>query len=136
VLANISLEKQPRGATGDSKLILTRQLPDLPIKVLHRTDGRVELHFFPILSKLSQNSEPRSGKKVSPKWPVGAAFSRCQDLVAEAAKTSGAIGYAELRCGEKIRVIDRANSATLLESCEAITKTISDVAPPLAMEAK
>src|SRR2546429_1703948 len=56
--------------------------------------------FSDFLSKLSPEFRAKVGKDVSPKWPVGAAFSRCQDLLASAAKMSGAIGYAELRCGE------------------------------------
>jgi phosphate transport system substrate-binding protein len=71
----------------------------LPIKVLHRTDGKGSNYIFSdFLSKLSPEFRAKVGKNVSPKWPVGAAFSRCEDLLANAAKTSGAIGYVELRC--------------------------------------
>src|SRR5258708_3376444 len=78
------------------------KLPDLPIKVLHRTDGKGSNYIFSdFLSKVSPEFRARVGKSVSPKWPVGAAFSQCPDMLAKAAKTSGAIAYAELRCGEK-----------------------------------
>jgi len=99
---------------GDCQLNPGGKLPDLPIKVLHRTDGKANYIFSDFLSKLSQNSEP-SRKECSPKWPVGAAFSRCEDLLANAAKTSGAIGYVELRCGEKSGYRSR-EFVTLLES--------------------
>src|SRR5207302_10785562 len=70
--------------------------------VLQRTDGKGSNYIFSdFLSKLRPEFRAKVGKNVSPKWPVGTAFSRCQDLLANAAKTSGAIGYAELRCGEK-----------------------------------
>jgi phosphate transport system substrate-binding protein len=111
------------------------KLPDLPIKVLHRTDGKGSNYIFSdFLSKLSPEFRAKVGKNVSPKWPVGAAFSRCQDLLASAAKTPGAIGYAELRCGEKSGVpIARIRNAAG-EFVKPSTKSISEVA--LAMESK
>jgi phosphate transport system substrate-binding protein len=111
------------------------KLPDLPIKVLHRTDGKGSNYIFSdFLSKLSPEFRAKVGKNVSPKWPVGAAFSRCQDLLASAAKTPGAIGYAELRCGEKSGVpIARIRNAAG-EFVKPSTKSISEVAS--AMESK
>jgi len=111
------------------------KLPDLPIKVLHRTDGKGSNYIFSdFLSKLSPEFRAKVGKNVSPKWPVGAAFSRCEDLLAAAAKTSGAIGYVELRCGEKSGIsIARIRNAAG-EFVKPSTKSISDAA--LAMESK
>jgi phosphate transport system substrate-binding protein len=111
------------------------ELPDLPIKVLHRTDGKGSNYIFSdFLSKLSPEFRAKVGKNVSPKWPVGTAFSRCQDLLASAAKTPGAIGYAELRCGEKSGVpVARIRNAAG-EFVKPSTKSISEVA--LAMESK
>jgi len=66
------------------------KLPDLPIKVLHRTDGKGSNYVFTdFLSKLSQNSVPRSERMFRQKWPVGAAFSRCQDLLPAPPKRRG-----------------------------------------------
>jgi len=85
-----------------AKLNPESKLPDLPIKVLHRTDGKGSNYIFSdFLSKVSPEFRANVGTDVSPKWPVGAAFSRCQDLLANAAQTPGAIAYAELRCGDK-----------------------------------
>jgi len=90
--------------------------------------------FSDFLSKLSPEFRAKVGKDVSPKWPVGSAFSRCQDLLASAAKMSGAIGYAELRCGEGSGLpIARIRNAAG-EFVKPSTKSISDVA--LAMESK
>jgi len=103
VLANIYLGKtttwnDPEIAKENPDI----KLPGLPIKVLHRTDGKGSNYIFTdFLSQVSPEFRTKVGKEVSPKWPVGAAFSRCEDLLANAAKTPGAIGYAELRCGEK-----------------------------------
>src|SRR3981189_3758166 len=136
VLANIYLGKTTSWRDPEiAKLNPECKLPDLPIKVLHRTDGKGSNYIFSdFLSKLSPEFRARVGKDVSPKWPVGAAFSRCQDLLTSAAKMSGAIGYAELRCGEGSGLpITRIRNATG-EFLKPSTKSISDVA--LAMESK
>ena len=136
VLANIYLGKTTSWSDPEiARLNPDGKLPDLPIKVLHRTDGKGSNYIFSdFLSKLSPEFRAKVGKNVSPKWPVGTAFSRCQDLLANAAKTSGAIGYAELRCGEKSGLsIARIRNAAG-EFVKPSTKSISDVA--LAMESK
>ncbi len=136
VLANIYLGKTTSWSDPEiAKLNPDGKLPNLPIKVLHRTDGKGSNYIFTdFLSKLSPEFRAKVGKSVSPKWPVGDAFSRCQDLLANAAKTSGAIGYAELRCGEKSELsIARIRNAAG-EFVKPSTKSISDVA--LEMESK
>src|SRR6202045_4076361 len=136
VLANIYLGKTTLWSDPEiAKLNPDGKLPDLPIKVLHRTDGKGSNYIFSdFLSKLSPEFRAKVGKNVSPKWPVGDAFSRCPDLLATAAQTPGAIGYADLRCGEKsgwsIALIRNAAG----EFVKPSTKSISDVA--LAMESK
>jgi phosphate transport system substrate-binding protein len=136
VLANIYLGK----ITSWSDPEIARLNPDiklavLPIKVLHRTDGKGSNYIFSdFLSKLSPEFRAKVGKDVSPKWPVGAAFSRCQDMLATAAKTPGTIGYAELRCGENSGLsIARIRNAGG-EFVKPSPKSISEVA--LAMESK
>jgi phosphate transport system substrate-binding protein len=136
VLANIYLGKTTSWSDPEiARLNPDGKLSDLPIKVLHRTDGKGSNYIFSdFLSKLSPEFRAKVGKNVSPKWPVGAAFSRCQDLVANAAQTSGAIGYAELRCGEQSGLpIARIRNAAG-EFVKPSTKSIRDVV--LAMEAK
>src|SRR6266851_2828359 len=136
VLANIYLGKTTSWSDPEiARLNPDVKLPDLPIKVLHRTDGKGSNYIFSdFLSKLSPEFRTKVGTNVSPKWPVGAAFSRCQDLLASAAKMSGAIGYAELRCGEGFGLpIARIRNAAG-EFVKPSTKSISDVA--LAMESK
>jgi len=136
VLADIYLGKTASWSDPEiARLNPDGKFPDLPIKVLHRTDGKGSNYIFSdFLSNVSPEFRAKVGKNVSPKWPVGDAFSRCQDLLANAAKTSGAIGYAEVRCGEKsglsIARIRNAAGAFVKPS----TKSIRDVA--LAMESK
>ena len=136
LLANIYLGK----TTSWSDREITRlnpdiKLPDLPIKVLHRSDGKGSNYIFSdFLSKVSPEFRAKVGTNVSPKWPVGAAFSRCQDLLTAAAETSGAIGYAELRCQEKsgLGIAQIRNAAG--EFVKPSAKSISDVA--VSMESK
>jgi len=70
------LEKQPRWSDPEiARLNPDGKLPELPIKVLHRTDGKGSNYIFSdFLSKLSPEFRAKVGKNVSPKWPVGAAF--------------------------------------------------------------
>ena len=136
LLANIYLGKTTSwGDREIAKLNPDSKLPDLPIKVLHRTDGKGSNYIFSdFLSKVSPEFRAKVGTNVSPKWPVGTAFSRCQNLLANAAETSGAIGYAELRCGEKsgLGIAYIRNAAG--EFVKPSTKSISDVA--VSMESK
>jgi phosphate transport system substrate-binding protein len=136
VLANIYLGKTTLWSDPEiARLNPDGKLPDLPIKVLHRTDGKGSNYIFSdFLSKLSPEFRAKIGTNVSPKWPVGTAFSRCQDLLGNVAQTSGAIGYAELRCGEKSGLaIARIRNADG-EFVKPSTKSISDVA--VAIESK
>jgi phosphate transport system substrate-binding protein len=136
VLANIYLGKTSSWSDPEiARLNPDGKLPDLPIKVLHRTDGKGSNYIFSdFLSKVSPEFRTKVGTNVSPKWPVGTAFSRCQDLLATTAQTPGAIGYAELRCGEKSGLsIARIRNAAG-EFVTPSTKSISDAA--LAIESK
>ena len=136
VLADIYLGKTTSWSDPEiAKLNPDGKLPDLPIKVLHRTDGKGSNYIFSdFLSKLSPEFRAKVGKNISPKWPVGTAFSQCEDLMANAAMTLGAIGYAELRCGAKSGLsIARIRNAAG-EFVKPSMKSISDAA--LAMESK
>jgi phosphate transport system substrate-binding protein len=136
VLANIYLGRTTSWSDPEiAKLNPGAKFPDLPIKVLHRTDGKGSNYIFSdFLSKLSPEFRAKVGRNVSPKWPVGTAFSRCQDLLTEAAKTPGAIGYAELRCGEKSGLSIALIRNAAGEFVRPSTKSMSDVA--LAMESR
>src|ERR1700737_726802 len=136
VLANIYLGKTTSWNDPEiARLNPDGKLPALPIKVLHRTDGKGSNYIFSdFLSKVSPEFRAKVGKDVSPKWPVGTAFSRCQDLLAEAAKAPGAIGYAELRCGDKSGLSIALIRNAAGEFVKPSTKSFSDAA--LAMESK
>jgi phosphate transport system substrate-binding protein len=136
VLANIFLGKTISWNDPEIvKLNPDSKLPDLPIKVLHRTDGKGSNYIFSdFLSQLSPEFRTKVGVNVSPKWPVGQSFSRCQDLLASVAETPGAIGYAELRCGEKSALPTALIRNAAGQFVKPSTKSITDVAS--AMESK
>src|SRR5258708_33300671 len=82
VLANIYLGKTTSWSDPEiARLNPEGKLPDLPIKGLPRTDGKGSNYIFSdFLSKLSPEFRAKVGKDVSPKWPVGAAFSPSHDF--------------------------------------------------------
>ena len=103
VLANIFLGKVTSWHDPEiAKLNPFTRLPDVAIKVVHRTDGKGSSYIFSdYLSKVSPEFQSKVGRSVSPKWPVGAAFGRTPDLIDAVHKTAGAIGYTELNWAEK-----------------------------------
>jgi len=103
VLANIFLGKITTWHDPEIvKLNPDTKLPDVAIKVVHRTEGKGSSYIFSdYLSKVSPEFQSKVGRSVSPKWPVGAAFGRTPDLIDAVRKTAGAIGYTELNWAEK-----------------------------------
>jgi len=78
------------------------RLPDLAIKVMHRTEGKGSSYIFSdFLSKASPEFQSKVGRSVSPKWPVGTSFGRTPDLIDAVHGTVGSIGYTELNWAEK-----------------------------------
>jgi phosphate transport system substrate-binding protein len=72
-------------------------LPDLPIQVLHRAEGKGSNYILSdYLSKVSPEFLAIAGRSESPRWPVGQSFQRSQELVNKLRTTPGAIGYTEL----------------------------------------
>src|SRR5436305_12883760 len=71
-------------------------LPDLPIEVFHREEGRGTRYIFTdFLSRKSPEFRSQVGKSASPKWPVGTTAKRSVDMVEKVKATPGAIGYVE-----------------------------------------
>ena len=103
VLANIYLGKITSWNDPEiAKLNPDVKLPALPLKVMHRTEGKGSSYIFSdFLSKVSPEFQAKIGRSVSPKWTVGGSFGRTQDLLDSVRNTSGAIGYTELNWAEK-----------------------------------
>src|SRR3981189_2039721 len=70
VLANIYLGKTTSWSDPEiARLNSDSKLPDLPIKVLHRTDGKGSNYIFSdFLSKISPEFRARVGKRFAPNW--------------------------------------------------------------------
>jgi len=85
------------------KLNPDAKLPDLPIKVLHRSEGKGSSYIFSdYLSKVSSEFQAKVGKSVSPKWPIGVSIVRTQDMLEQLKNTPGAIAYTETNWVEKV----------------------------------
>ena len=115
VLANIFLGKiKSWNDPAIAKLNPDMKLPELPIQVLHRNDGKGSNYILSdYLAKVSPEFLSTAGRGESPKWPVGQAFQRSQDLVAKLRGTPGAIGYTELNiaAGSAVRIASIKNAA-------------------------
>ena len=97
VLANIFLGKiKSWNDPAIAKLNPDMKLPELPIQVLHRNEGKGSNYILSdYLAKVSPEFLATAGRSESPKWPMGQGFRRSQDLVAKLRGTPGAIGYTE-----------------------------------------
>jgi phosphate transport system substrate-binding protein len=105
------------------------KLPDLPIQVLHRNDGKGSNYILSdYLAKVSPEFLSAAGRGESPKWPLGQAFQRSQDLVTKLRSTPGAIGYTELNLAASsgVRVASIKNAAG--EFVKPSTKSIAAAA--------
>jgi phosphate transport system substrate-binding protein len=85
---------------NDPKLVMNNaglKLPDLPITIVHRSDGSgTTFHYTSFLSLVSPEWSNKVGHGTSVEWPVGIG-GKGNDGVAGAIKqTPGAIGYVEL----------------------------------------
>jgi len=98
VLADIYLGKIKQwNDPAIARLNAGLKLPDLPVRVFHRSAGKGSNYIFSgYLSKVSPEFLSSVGHGDSPKWPVGDSIQRSQDLHEKVAATPGAIGYTEL----------------------------------------
>ena len=103
VIASIFLGKATSWRDPEiAKLNPDIRLPDLAIKVVHRSEGKGSSYIFSdFLSKVSPEFQSKVGRSVSPKWPVGTSFGRTPDLLEAVRKSPGSIGYTELSWAEK-----------------------------------
>jgi phosphate transport system substrate-binding protein len=72
-------------------------LPDLPVVVVHRSDGSGTTFIFTdYLSSVSPVWEDSVGKSTSVKWPVGLGGKGNEGVAGQVKQLSGAVGYVEL----------------------------------------
>ena len=105
-------------------------LPALPIRVFHRTDGKGSNYILSdYLCKVSPEFLAIAGRGESPKWPVGQGFPRSQELVNQLHSTPGAIGYTELNLavssGVRMASIKNAAGEFIKPSSQSIAAAAS-----------
>jgi phosphate transport system substrate-binding protein len=73
------------------------KLPDMPITVVHRSDGSgTTFHFTSFLSLVSPEWSSKVGHATSVEWPVGIGGKGNEGVAGAVKQTPGAIGYVEL----------------------------------------
>lgn len=105
-------------------------LPDLPIQVLHRNEGKGSNYILSdYLAKMSPEFLAAAGRSESPKWPIGESFQRSQELIAKLSSTPGAIGYTELNLavssGVRMASIKNAAGQFIKPSAQSIAAAAS-----------
>jgi phosphate transport system substrate-binding protein len=73
------------------------KFPNLPIVVIHRSDGSGTTYIFTdYLSKISPEWKDQVGKNTSVRWPVGLGGKGNEGVAGQIRQMEGAIGYIEL----------------------------------------
>jgi phosphate transport system substrate-binding protein len=113
-----------------AKLNPEMNLPDLPIQVLHRNEGKGSNYILSdYLAKMSPEFVAAAGRSESPKWPIGTSFQRSQELIAKLRSTPGAIGYTELNLavssGVRMASIKNAAGEFIKPSAQSIAAAAS-----------
>jgi len=98
VLANIYLGKITRWNDPAIQAINSKvKLPNLPIAVVHRSDGSGTTNIFTnYLSKISPEWKSRVGASTSVNWPVGLGGKGNEGVSGLIRQTPGGFGYVEL----------------------------------------
>ncbi len=79
------------------KLNPTVKLPNMPISIVHRSDGSGTTFIFTdYLSKVSEEWKNKVGHKTSVDWPVGLGAKGNEGVSGMIKQTPGALGYVEL----------------------------------------
>lgn len=105
-------------------------LPDMPITVVHRSDGSGTTYIFSdFMSKISETWDSEVGRGKSLLWPVGIGAKGNPGVAGTIKATEGAVGYigSEFAFAQKIPVAQVQNSAgnfilPTLESISAAAK--------------
>jgi len=110
-------------------------LPDLPVVVVHRSDGSGTTFIFTdYLSSVSPAWEKTVGKGTSVKWPAGLGGKGNEGVAGQVKQLSGAVGYVELIYAEqnKMPYADVKNAAGnfITPSLDSITAALATAKIP------
>ncbi|MBW4614906.1 MAG: phosphate ABC transporter substrate-binding protein PstS [Desmonostoc vinosum HA7617-LM4] len=111
------------------------KLPDLPIRVIHRTDGSGTTAIFTKhLSAISPEWKRQVGAGKSVQWPVGIGANSNTGVTAQIQQIPGSIGYLEYAYAtqNKLRVAALENKAGkyITPTPESVSKTLESVKLP------
>lgn len=110
-------------------------LPDLPIIVVHRSDGSGTTYIFvDYLSSISPVWENTVGRGTSVKWPAGLGGKGNEGVAGQVKQLSGAVGYVELIYAKqnKMPYADVKNAAGnfITPSIESVTAALATAKIP------
>jgi phosphate transport system substrate-binding protein len=100
-------------------------LPDMPIVVVHRSDGSgTSFIFTDYLSKVSVDWKSKVGKGTTVQWPVGLGGQGSSGVASQVKSTEGAIGYVEwsYATAQKLPFADVVN-----KEGKAVTASVASV---------
>ena len=130
-LGNITKWNDPKIAALNPGM----DLPDLPVIVVHRSDGSGTTFIFTdYLSSISPVWEDTVGKGTSVKWPVGIGGKGNEGVAGQVKQLSGAVGYVELIYAKqnKMPYADVKNAAGnfITPSLESVTAALATAKIP------
>jgi len=128
ILADIFLGKIARwNAPSIRALNPDRVLPDLPITVVHRSDGSGTTFVFTYyLSRISPEWQDRLGIASRLRWPAGIGSKGNEGVASTVRDTAGGIGYVELAYAaqQKLSTVQlRNHSGKVVQASEAGVRT-------------
>jgi phosphate transport system substrate-binding protein len=130
-MGNITKWNDPKIAALNSDVTL----PDLPIVVVHRSDGSGTTYIFvDYLSNISPVWADSVGKGTSVKWPIGLGGKGNEGVAGQVKQLAGAIGYVELIYAKqnKMPYADVKNSSGkfITPSIESVTAALATAKVP------
>jgi len=110
-------------------------LPDLPIVVVHRSDGSGTTFIFTdYLSAVSPAWSSSVGKNVSVKWPAGIGGKGSEGVSGQVKQLPGAIGYVEQAYADQNKLpvaeLKNASGEFVAPSAEAASKAMATATVP------
>ncbi len=110
-------------------------LPDLPIVVVHRSDGSGTTFIFTdYLSNVSSDWKSQVGKSISVKWPTGLGGKGSEGVSGQVKQLPGAIGYVEQAYAEQnhLPVADLKNASGnfIAPTAEAVSQAMATATIP------
>jgi len=110
----------------------TANLPDVPIHVIYRPQGKGTNYVFTdFLSKTSKSFKSLIGLTASPDWPIGTSANTSSDMTDAVKNTVGSIGYVEFQYAQRANLqigfisnqfghFVKASPETISAACDAI----------------